>query len=98
MMALASSILKRLPLTTSLVYMAVGFGLAKIGGGILQLNPIENAALLERLTEIAVLVSLFSAGLKLRVPLKAGRWKIPLRLAVGSMVITIGLITLAGVF
>ena len=98
LMALASSVLKRLPLTTSLVYMLVGFGLAKAGSGILQLDPKQNAALLERLTEVAVLVSLFSAGLKLRVPFKNGRWKIPLRLAFGSMLITIGLISLAGVF
>jgi NhaP-type Na+/H+ or K+/H+ antiporter len=98
LMALASSILKRLPLTASLVYMAVGFGLAKFGGSLLELDPAQHAALLERLTEVAVLVSLFSAGLKLRVPLKEGRWKIPLRLASVSMLITIGLITLAGVF
>jgi sodium/hydrogen antiporter len=98
LMALSGTILKRLPLTTSLVYMAIGFGLALYGSNIFNLDPLENALLLERLTEIAVIISLFTAGLKLRVPLKDGRWHIPVRLAFGSMIITVGLITLVGVF
>jgi sodium/hydrogen antiporter len=54
--------------------------------------------LLERLTEIAVLISLFTAGLKLELPLKDGRWRIPLQLATVSMVVTVGAITAVGVF
>ncbi len=98
LMALGGSVLKRLPLTTAMIYMAVGFALATFGGGLLKLDPLKDAAFLERVTEVAVLISLFTSGLKLRVPLKGGRWKIPLRLAFGSMAITVGLITLVGVF
>jgi len=44
-----------------------------------------------------VLISLFSAGLKLRIPLSERRWWLPGRLAFGSITITVGLIALAGV-
>jgi len=35
----------------------------------MTLDPLDHAALLERVTELAVLISLFSAGLKLGLPL-----------------------------
>lgn len=53
---------------------------------------------MERIAEVAVLVSLFTAGLKLRIPLGDRRWLLPLRLAVVSMTVTVGLIALAGVY
>ncbi len=98
LMGLAGSYLQRLPLTTSILYLVIGFILGPVGLGLLKFDPFENAGLLERLTEIAVLVSLFGAGLKLRTPLNDGRWKLPVRLAFGSMFLTIALITLVGVF
>ena len=67
-MALSGSVLKRLPLSTSMLYLAVGFGLGPYGLGLIRLDPVEDAAILERFTEVAVIVSLFTAGLKLRVP------------------------------
>lgn len=98
LMALTSTVLKRLPLTTSIIYMLIGFLLGAFGSGLVKLDPLENAAILEHLTEVAVIISLFTAGLKLRIPLKEGRWKIALRLAFISMTITVGLITLSGLF
>lgn len=50
------------------------------------------------MTEIAVLISLFTCGLKLRTPWREGRWKLPLRLAFGAMTLTVGMLTLAGAF
>jgi NhaP-type Na+/H+ or K+/H+ antiporter len=44
-----------------------------------------------------VVVSLFSVGLKLSLELDDKRWLLPLRLATGSMVITVGLVALVGV-
>jgi len=96
-MALSGSILKRLPLTTALVYLGVGFALSVSGSGILQLDLFANVALLEHLAEVAVLIALFSVGLKIRIPLNSNHWWIPVRLAFGSMLITVGLITLVGV-
>src|SRR5215211_3597333 len=96
-MALSGSVLKRLPLTTALVYLAVGLALGSSSIDLLSIDIIADAHLIERLTEIAVLISLFTAGLKLRVPWTDPLWKLPLRLAFGSMIVTIALIALAGV-
>src|SRR3954453_12340657 len=96
-MALAGSVLERMPLTTALLYLAVGVALGPGLLGLIRVDPIEQSALLERVTEVAVLISLFTAGLKLRTPLTDGRWHLPVRLALGSMAITVGLVTLVGV-
>ncbi len=98
LMALGTTTLKRLPLTTSIIYLGVGFGLAISGTDLLKIDLMANSGILMHITEIALIISLFTTGLKLRNPLKAGRWKIPVRLAFGSMVITVLLITLVGVF
>jgi sodium/hydrogen antiporter len=97
MMALAGSVLRRLPLTASMLYLLVGAGLGAHGVGLFRFDPLQHAALLERLTEVAVIISLFTAGLKLRVPLSDRRWRLPIRLAFGSMLVTVGLVTLIGV-
>lgn len=97
-MALAGSVLKRLPLSASMLYLAAGFGLGPIGLGLLEADPFGQSRLFERLAEIAVLISLFVAGLKLSVPLRSARWFLPLRLAIVSMLLTIVLITAAGMW
>mgnify|MGYP003862675595 CR=1 FL=1 len=97
LMALSGTLLKRLPLSTSLVYLAIGFGLGPAGAGLLHLDPLTQAGPLERIAEVAVLISLFASGLKLRAVFGAKRWALPVRLAVVSMAITVGLIALVGV-
>lgn len=97
-MALAGSLLKRLPLSTSMLYLAAGFGLGPAGLGVLDVDPFRPSPLLERLAEIAVLVSLFVAGLKLSAPLRHAQWLLPLRLAVVSMLFTIALVAVAGMW
>lgn len=98
LMALASSFLRRLPLTVTMLYLAVGYALGPAGFGLHQLYPLQSSALLERLSEIIVIVSLFTAGLKLNLPLRDRAWRVPLRLAFLSMTITVGLITVLGVW
>jgi NhaP-type Na+/H+ or K+/H+ antiporter len=95
-MALAGSVLRRLPLTTGLLYLAVGAGLGPWGAELLHLDVLADAALLERLSEIAVIVSLFTAGLKLRLPLTDRRWRPPLGLATVAMVLTVAMVALLG--
>lgn len=97
-MALSGSVLKRLPLTTSLLYLVLGAVLGTLGFRWIRLDPLQHAALLERVTEVAVLISLFTAGLKLRVPFNHGRWRLPVRLASASMAVTITLVALVGVY
>ena len=72
LMALTGTTLKRLPLTTAIIYLAVGFVLGASVLGVLPVDPLDDAALLERVSEIAVLISLFTSGLKLRTPLHEG--------------------------
>ena len=75
-----------------MLYLAVGVALGPMGSGMLHLDILRDANLLEHLTEIAVLISLFTAGLKLRTSLRDHRWWPAHRLASISMVLTIGLI------
>lgn len=97
-MALSAALLKRLPLTTSILYLVVGLLLGPFVLGMVRLDPVGRSTLLERFTEVAVIISLFTAGLKLRLPFSDPGWRLPLRLALLSMTITVGLVTLAGVY
>jgi NhaP-type Na+/H+ or K+/H+ antiporter len=94
-MALGGSVLKRLPLSTSLLYLGVGFAVGRLGLG--HLDPVKQAKLLEHFTEAAVVISLFSAGLKLRLPLRDPEWRVSVRLAIGAMAFTVALVALVGV-
>ena len=97
-MALAGSAIARLPLTTALLYLVVGALLGPQGAGLFDLDMVADAVTLERVTEIAVIISLFTAGLKLRVPIVDRRWLIAVRLAVISMAVTVVLVAAAVVF
>jgi NhaP-type Na+/H+ or K+/H+ antiporter len=97
-MALGASFLRRLPLSTSMLYLLAGVGLGPAGLQLLDADPFVYSGLLEVMTEIVVLISLFVSGLKLSVPLRDARWHLPLRLALVSMLLTIAMITAAGVW
>jgi NhaP-type Na+/H+ or K+/H+ antiporter len=96
--ALLGSFVRRLPFSTAIVYLAVGYGLGPLGIGLINIHPLHQATFIERMTEIAVIVSLFTAGLKLRLPINDKRWRRPLRLAFGSMTLTVLGIAAAGVY
>lgn len=95
LMALGGTVLARLPLSTAMLYLAVGVMVSPVLLGWTGFGPFTHTLLLERLTEIVVLVSLFTAGLKLSHGLGDRRWLLPLRLATASMVVTVGCIALA---
>ena len=96
-LALTSSVLRRLPLTPSVLYLAVGIAIGPIGLDLLDFDALQSDGIIERLAEIAVIVSLFTAGLKLRIEWRDKLWRLPLRLAVASMIMTVLLIAVAGV-
>jgi NhaP-type Na+/H+ or K+/H+ antiporter len=96
-MALAGSVLRRLPLSSAMIYLAAGAALGPVGLGMIILDPVGGAGLLEVVSEIAVIASLFTAGLKLRLPISDRGWWIPVRLASVSMAVTVGLVALVGV-
>ena len=89
LLALSGTVLARLPLSTAMLYVAVGLAVSPLGLDMLIVDPRKHTVLLERLTEVIVLVSLFTAGLKLSPGLRDRRWLLPLRLALTSMVITV---------
>jgi NhaP-type Na+/H+ or K+/H+ antiporter len=97
-MALTGSWVKRLPLTTALLYLGAGILLGRHGSRLIELDFASHTVLWERMTEAAVLVSLFSAGLKLRVKWGDERWRMALRLAFGAMLATVAMITAAGYY
>ena len=99
-MALAASILKRLPLSASILYLATGVLVGPLGLGLLTLDPLGEGEVkfIERLSETVVVLSLFAAGLKMRIPFRDARWRLPLLLAFVSMTVTVALITGVGVW
>lgn len=98
LMALGGTVLARLPLSTAMLYLGVGLAVSPLGLGLLWADPQRHALLLERITEVVLLVSLFTAGLKLSPGLADRRWLLPLRLALVSMLVTIAGIAAAGYF
>jgi sodium/hydrogen antiporter len=95
-MAMSGAVLRRLPLSTSMLYVGVGLLIGEGALGLVGFGLFDQAVFLERAAEIAVIVSLFACGLKLKLPLTDRRWWLSVRLAVVSMLVTVLLIALAG--
>jgi NhaP-type Na+/H+ or K+/H+ antiporter len=93
-----ASYIKTVPATSAIVYLLIGFVVGPMGFGLFHFNPLEESALLELLTEIAVLISLYCAGVKMPAPFTFGNWRNPLQLAVVSMTLTVGLVALFGYY
>jgi sodium/hydrogen antiporter len=96
-MALAQPVIQRLPVTPAIFYLVIGIILGPVGFHVIRINPIEHAGWLLHVTEVAVIISLFGVGLKLRLPLTAPGLRPALYLASMSMVVTILLVAIAGV-
>jgi sodium/hydrogen antiporter len=92
LMGLTNTNLKRSPVTSSIIYLAVGIIVGPTVLNLFHFNPLKESALLEVLTEVVVLISLFSAGVKMPTPFKLVRWKKPILLATTSMAITVMLV------
>ena len=80
-MALSSAWIRRLPVSTAAIYLALGCVIGPWGFDLLRIDLTDSTAWLERLTEIAVILSLFVGGLRLRLPLKDPAWRSAYRLA-----------------
>lgn len=95
-MGLTAPAIKRLPVTSAIIYLALGLLVGPTVLGLFHFNPLKESALLEVLTEIAVLVSLFSAGVKMPVPASFARWRAPILLAFIAMTATVAMVTIFG--
>jgi NhaP-type Na+/H+ or K+/H+ antiporter len=89
---LAATALSRIPFTSAILYLVVGLLLGPMGLNAFYFDPLKHSASLEVMTEIAVLISLFSAGVKMPVPVRFNRWRLPIRLAWVSMTIAVALV------
>lgn len=97
--ALLDAKVRRLPLTQTILFLAIGVLLGPwVGAGAITLEPLEASHLLERLAEIGVIVSLFGAGMKLRSPIWSRDWIVPVALASVAMVVTIAGIAMLGFY
>src|SRR5262245_51932512 len=96
-MGLTDTMRRDLPLSASTLYLLAGWLIGPEVAGLVRLDLFADAHLLEVLTEVAMLISLFAVGLRLRVQLTDRLWLTPLRLATLAMVLTIGALTLVGV-
>jgi len=88
-LALTSSYLRWMPVTTSAVCLLLGVCIGRLGMDLLHLDIKASASWMEHLTEVAVLFSLFVSGLKLRLPLKHRTWRIAFGMAGPVMLLTI---------
>jgi NhaP-type Na+/H+ or K+/H+ antiporter len=88
-LALTSSYLRWLPVTTSAVCLVLGVVIGPAGLGMLRLDIKDAAYWMEHLSEVAVLFSLFVCGLKLRLSLRDRRWRVAFTLAGPVMVLSI---------
>lgn len=91
-MGLTTPVIRRLPVTSAMLYLAVGLAVGPIGFQLFHFNPLEESALLEVLTEVAVLISLFAAGVKMPVPVRLAQWRNPLLLAFAGMTVSVVLV------
>ncbi|HTH73191.1 MAG TPA: cation:proton antiporter [Trinickia sp.] len=91
-MGIASSLFKRLPLTGAMLYLVAGVALGPSAGGLLDLDIERDASLVRLLSEVALLASLFAIGLRLRAPIFASLWSLPVRLGMLAMLLTVPLL------
>jgi sodium/hydrogen antiporter len=89
LVALSSAYIRNIPITTSALYLAIGAAISPLGFGLIDLNFVSESELFEHLAEVAVIVSLFVGGLKLRLPFRDPAWKAAFRLAGPVMLVTI---------
>lgn len=92
LMAISPGLLRKLPFTSSVVYLLFGLLIGSHGLNVIGINSIEHSKMVEIISELTVIISLFTVGLKLRRKLSDPLWLLPLSLATLSMILTVGLI------
>jgi sodium/hydrogen antiporter len=78
--ALVSSHVRRLPLSSSSLYLGFGLALGPLGLGWLHVDFDTQSPWLEHITEVAVIFSLFVSGMKLRLPFSHPSWRTVVKL------------------
>jgi sodium/hydrogen antiporter len=97
-LAIAATLIRRLPLSTAMLYLPIGWLLGPHGLNAIPIHVFTHVFAVEQITKPIILISLFSAGLKMRLPITSRLWFLSLRLAFVSMLITVGLIAFTAIF
>jgi NhaP-type Na+/H+ or K+/H+ antiporter len=84
------------PLSFPIVYVALGMGVFALPLRLPVADPLAEGEVVERLTELAVIVSLMGAGLKLDRPFGWSTWRTTRRLLVVAMPLSIAGVALLG--
>jgi NhaP-type Na+/H+ or K+/H+ antiporter len=87
--AVANAHVQRLPISTSALYLGLGIALGPVGFAVLDLDLSGHAVYVEHVTELAILVALFSGGLRLRLRARDPAWRPAFLLAGPVMVLSI---------
>ncbi|MDO8699721.1 MAG: cation:proton antiporter [Rhodoferax sp.] len=95
---LTATLLQRLPFTPAIIYLGVGVLVGPSALHLFHFNPLKESALLQALTEVAVLISLFSAGVKMPGSFSFTRWRAPMLLATLSMALTVAMVAAFSVY
>lgn len=93
--ALGKGLIRSWPISLPGIYLFIGVGIGPWGLNLLAMDMVEDAKTIEVLTEIGVLVSLLTAGLKL-APSWSHFRQSPIPLATVGMVLTIAGIAVVG--
>jgi NhaP-type Na+/H+ or K+/H+ antiporter len=94
--ALTSEAIKPIPLSYAVIYLVAGIALGPYGLGLIHWDPVFSAGALLRLSELAVLISLFACGILLERRVTWRLWNVPARLLLFAMPITIAGVALFG--
>jgi NhaP-type Na+/H+ or K+/H+ antiporter len=95
-MGISNTWLKHSPVSSSIIYLFLGVLLGPYFLNLLQIDLLKHSQFMEHLTEIAVTVSLFGAGLKLRPGFSTQKYIYPICLATISMIVSVALTAVAG--
>jgi NhaP-type Na+/H+ or K+/H+ antiporter len=94
--ALLPRLIGHLPASPPMAFLLLGFAVFALPLGLGSIDPIEQAAATEYLTEVGVIVALMGAGLKLDRPLGWCTWQPTVRLLAITMPLTIVMTALLG--
>jgi NhaP-type Na+/H+ or K+/H+ antiporter len=90
--------IERLPVSAAMLYFAAGVLIGPMGFDWWRVAPLEDARLLEIAAEVAVVISLFAVGLKIKAANARRQWREPVLLASVGMVLTVAGVATLGVW
>jgi NhaP-type Na+/H+ or K+/H+ antiporter len=98
-MAWMPTISKKTRISYSMVFVLIGMAMFALLRHVLPLpHPLNDNEITLHLTELVVIISLMGSGLRIDEPFSFRQWRIPLRLVSFTMVLSIALVTVGGVY